>query len=448
MSFQTDQQTLDDLNIFGRPGQKSIFEIFNKTKTRGGGAVTEEMFRSPLTDVQKINSRAAIIQYLQLSGGDFPISLDHFDPIESYIRMKDERTKLSAKEDSLTSRINNLVALDSDTALIHQGIAALIKLLGQLRDFLKLQQMVFEHPFADRFSVIANILNDPDFFTILQSHSGRSPSAREFIAYDEFFRFLHREEVFLVLDFVYQLDAYFAIAKVARERKFVFANALPMERRVLDVQGFFHPHIDRAVANSIGMRSDLNVVFLTGANMAGKSTFMKSFSIALFLAHMGFPVPAEKMEFSVLDGMYTTINLPDNLGMGASHFYAEVLRVKKIAAELKSGKNLFVLFDEMFRGTNVKDACEATIAFTQAFSLKRNSMFVISTHIIEAGEVLMERCNGINFIYLPTSMQENMPSYSYKIQQGLTADRHGLLIIMNEGILEILESGLEQNKQG
>jgi Mismatch repair ATPase (MutS family) len=63
--------------------------------------------------------------------------------------------------------------------------------------------------------------------------------------------------------------------------------------------------------------------------MAGKSTFMKSVSIAMYLAHAGFPVAAQQMQFAVLDGAYTTINLPDNLGMGASHFYAEVLRLKK-----------------------------------------------------------------------------------------------------------------------
>src|SRR4029077_21052459 len=107
---------------------------------------------------------------------------------------------------------------------------------------------------------------------------------------------------------------------------------------------------------------DSNVLFLTGANMAGKATVMKSLGIVLFLARMGFPVAASSMEFSVLDGIYTTINLPDNLGMGASHFYAEVLRVKKVAQELSTGKKLCVLFNELFRATNVKDAIEATIA--------------------------------------------------------------------------------------
>ncbi len=71
--------------------------------------------------------------------------------------------------------------------------------------------------------------------------------------------------------------------------------------------------------------------FLTGANMAGKSTFIKPLGIAMYLGHMGFPVPASRMEFAVRDGIFTTINLPDNLSRGASHFYAEVLRIKNVA---------------------------------------------------------------------------------------------------------------------
>jgi len=158
----------------------------------------------------------------------------------------------------------------------------------------------------------------------------------------------------------------------------------------------------------------------------------------MYLAHMGFPVAAREMEFSVLDGIYTTINLSDNLSIGASHFYAEVLRIKKIAKELSAGKNIFVIFDELFRGTNVKDAYEATIAITTAFAKKRNSVFVISTHIIEAGEVLKEHAN-ISFKYLPTRMKGTTPEYTYTLESGITDDRHGMIIINNEGILELLK---------
>ena len=141
-----------------------------------------------------------------------------------------------------------------------------------------------------------------------------------------------------------------------------------------------------------------------------------------------------------MDGIYTTINLPDNLGIGASHFYAEVLRVKQVAAALNKGNSIFVVIDELFRGTNVKDAHEASVAVALAFAKKRNSMFIISSHIIEAGEEL-KQLNNIGFLFLPTIMNGHMPEYTYRLEHGITDDRHGMIIIRNEGILEILERG-------
>ncbi len=190
----------------------------------------------------------------------------------------------------------------------------------------------------------------------------------------------------------------------------------------------------------MAMNQGRTVVFLTGANMAGKSTFLRSVGTAVYIAHMGFPVAATYMEFSVMDGMYTTINLPDNLGIGASHFYAEVLRVKKVAAELKAGKSLFIIFDELFRGTNVKDAHEATVAITLAFAERKNSRFIISSHIVEAADEL-GRDPLISFWFLPTRMNGNIPEYTYTLEEGVTNDRHGMIIIRNEGILEILKNG-------
>jgi DNA mismatch repair ATPase MutS len=99
-----------------------------------------------------------------------------------------------------------------------------------------------------------------------------------------------------------------------------------------------------------------------------------------------------------------------------------------------------VIFDELFRGTNVKDAYEATVALTAAFARKRNCMFVISTHIIEAGDELKERCDNIQFTYLPTRMEGSKPVYTYQLEKGITADRHGMIIVNNEGIIDILKN--------
>jgi DNA mismatch repair ATPase MutS len=189
----------------------------------------------------------------------------------------------------------------------------------------------------------------------------------------------------------------------------------------------------------LSLDKEKNMLFLTGANMAGKSTFMKAFGIAVYLAHMGFPVAAADMRFSVLDGLYSSINVPDDLNMGYSHFYAEVLRVKTVAQEVAKGSNLVVLFDELFKGTNVKDAYDATLSVTEALSAYRNCFFIISTHIIEVGHALSGRCGNVQFSFLPTVLEGHMPRYTYRLSEGITSDRQGMMIIANEGILEMLD---------
>src|SRR5690606_1636165 len=139
------------------------------------------------------------------------------------------------------------------------------------------------------------------------------------------------------------------------------------DKLCFEVVDLRHPCLPGAVGNDLRLDQQGNVLFLTGANMAGKSTWMKSIGIAIYLAHMGFPLAVGSMRFSVLDGMYTSINVADNIALGYSHFYAEVVRVKQAALAASSGKRLMLMFDELFKGTNVKDAYDGTLAVTEGF---------------------------------------------------------------------------------
>ena len=218
---------------------------------------------------------------------------------------------------------------------------------------------------------------------------------------------------------------------------------LPMPTRcrgtknLLDARGLCHPCIPGAVGNDLCMHEQSNVLFLTGANMAGKSTLMKAIGIGMYLAHLGFPVAAGSLSFSVRQGIYSSINVADNISLGYSHFYAEVVRVRQAAEAAASGKRLLLMFDELFKGTNVKDAYDGTLTVTEAFSQYRDCLFIVSTHIIEVGEALAGYSN-IHLVYFPTFMEGSRPRYTYKLQEGITADRQGMMIIRNEGILELL----------
>ena len=149
------------------------------------------------------------------------------------------------------------------------------------------------------------------------------------------------------------------------------------------------------------------------------------------------------MEFTPVDGIFTSINVPDDISQGYSHFYAEVLRVKGIAQKVSEGLNLFIIFDELFKGTNVKDAYDATLAVTDAYASHRNCLYIISTHIVEVGPALSEKCGNVQFRFLSAQMDGNRLVYPYKLAEGISADRHGMTIIMNEHILETIAGEAE-----
>lgn len=440
-----DAQTLEDLAIFGRRGGDAIYALFNRTMTRQGAAVLEEMLRHPLSDEVSIRQRSAIFQSFRAQETPFPFRSELFDVAEAYLSMTDERTRLSGDAQTLGGRMASLIAEDNEYKNIYKGVTALMEILQRLRTFVA---GAMPDAYREEKEMIESLLAEGELQPLLTEDIKSKLSYSRVASYDTAIRFRRRGTARRLLQYVYRLDAYLAVGRVAAERGFVFPVVLAAEidgsgvRQRVFLEGVYHPQVKNAVANTVEITAGQPVIFLTGANMAGKSTFMKSLGVALFLAHAGFPVPAKRMEFSVLDGIYTTINLPDDLGMGASHFYAEVLRVKKVAAALGQGRRLFVIFDELFRGTNVKDAYEATVALTAAFAQRRDSFFVVSTHIIEAGEVLTAADAGIRPLYMPTRMLGNQPVYTYQLEEGITADRHGMIIINNEGIPEMLRAGV------
>jgi len=470
MSFSVDKQTLDDLNIFNKKGRDSVFGLFNHTRTRGGAEIMEQMFRYPLSDAGAINQRLEVIRFFQSTAAAFPFKEEWFDLIEQYLANVDERSKLSHDENKLGRTFNSMIGADTAYRQIAKAVLAMIDFMNAFQQFADLagqsglagltdrhghhQQDI---PYLIEIDAIKAVLADPELQLLLKQAATEKHSYDTTAAYDQTLRFKKKGLLEKLLSYAYQLDVYIAVATVATKRQFVFPMALTENvenvknadnvesiesaggNNRMKLEGAYHPLVEHAVGNDLVVTPESNIIFLTGANMAGKSTLMKSLGIVVFLAHMGFPVPAKSMEFPVMDGLFSTINLPDNLSMGYSHFYAEVLRVKKVAEQLAQSKKLFVIFDELFRGTNVKDAYEATVALTAAFAKKKNCIFVISTHIIEAGGELKSRCTNIQFTYLPTLMEGTKPVYTYKLKPGITEDRHGMIIISNEGIIDILK---------
>ncbi len=444
MEFVTDRQTLDDLNLLGRFKNNSILSMFNHTVTPGGGRLLEKMFNNPLTDAEGINKRKETIAFFQKAKVSLPFSKQEYEVVENYLRNSESKNRFVAGMNLCRSKFMNFIAKEKEYELIREGLETSIEAFVKLKEVVK--KLVVESqntPYQEKAKKILKLLNDRKFDLAYQS-AGESPlKFGKVFKIDYVFRGLLNEEIEELLNEVFEMDVYITVSDVSREKGFSYATAVDKDKKIIDIKGVYHPMIPGAVDNDVKIEGKKNVFFLTGANMAGKSTFMKSFSVAVYLAHMGFPVAAKSMVFSVHDGIYTSINVPDNLAMGYSHFYAEVLRVKHVAEEVASNKQLVIIFDELFKGTNVKDAYDGTVSIIDAFS-KRKGTFIVSTHIMEAGQALSKN-PGLFFKYLPTVMKGPVPTYPYKLEDGITDDRHGMVIIQNEKILEIIR-GEELNK--
>ncbi|UAY55740.1 MutS-related protein [Arachidicoccus terrestris] len=439
-TFITDRQTLEDLNLLGKYKTGSLFNLFNRVKTRGGELLLESMFRSPLTSSAAINERSEKIRYLQSLPVVLDIEWDRTEDASQYLTERRPSNKLSSyfgcyreKAQEVLYRSDKFRLQQKNIHAIQETLFSASQLLGAL-----IRSEKSGNPLKASQERLAKILNAEE----LKQIKAKYPYTVGQTAHLQFlFLNKYRHEIDELLHLLYELDVYLSVADTARNKSFIYAEALEENTEdvtLLSVSNLKHPSLHGAVGNPLSLTQKQNLLFLTGANMAGKSTWMKTLGVSFYLAHMGFPVAASSMRFRVMEGIFTSINVPDNISIGWSHFYAEVMRVKQVSQEVGSGKRLFILFDELFKGTNVKDAYDATLAVTQRLARYSNCAFVISTHIIEVGDALKE-IPSIQFKYMPTVMEGAVPTYTYRLTDGITEDRQGMIIIDNEGIFEMLE---------
>ncbi len=439
MAFLMDRQTFADLEIFeGEKSNRSIFRLFDQAASYGGKQELSEMFHQPLSDPQAICERQDLIRYLHQGKLFLQIDKDSLDFIEFYLRTGDKPTKISSFK-AIEKAIRYWIKPTNEYYVIRRGIAYTIELLQKLYAFVTEDSGDDQPALLKQYlKYIEESVRWTEFSRIITMKTKKRISPLDIERLDYAFRYCEFDRLKSLLKIVYQIDAFQSVADTVNDWNLVFPEI--SERKDIQITGLYHPFVKDAVANDVGLDEDSNLFFVTGANMAGKSTFLKAFGTAVYLAHLGFPVAAASMRTGVFNGLFSTINIPDNLNKGYSHFYSEVLRVKNVAEEINRTGNLVVIFDELFRGTNVKDAYDASLAIISAFAKVPGSVFLVSTHIMEVADQL-RAIGNIRFGYFHTTIDEKTPVYSYRLREGVTEERLGMLIIENERIVEIIQAG-------
>lgn len=438
MKFHIDKQTLNDLSIFDcYKEEKSIIGLFRPASLRGK-EMLKWMFNNPLINVEAIRQRQSAIQYLQVDEEYLKIEKEDLDFIDHYLSRGNRPTKVS-KYRAWEKGVWNYIKPTNEQYIIYRGVLDTLIQLNAVYEWAKSKQN-YELPslILDFTNTIISIIEHPDFSLVLSLKSKKKLGTSNIHYCDHLFRYLGFDRLMRILDIIYQMDVFQAVAIAAKEYGLHTPVFKDDSDTCIDMKGLWHPFLVNAVRNDVSISSDKNVCFVTGSNMAGKSTMLKSVGIAVFLAHVGFPVFAERMDLSLMSGLITTINISDDISKGYSHFYSEVQRVKEVCTIVSKTQRVLVIFDELFRGTNVKDAFDASRAIIEALTTVKHSLFFISTHIVEVAQDLeSEEC--IDFKYMETTYEDNEPVFNFKLKSGITDERIGMWIIRKEGILDIIK---------
>lgn len=201
---------------------------------------------------------------------------------------------------------------------------------------------------------------------------------------------------------------------------------------VLSGKDLTHPLLgDEAVGNDFYMDKNTRVLLITGSNMSGKSTFLRTVGFNMILSYLGLNVPAKEFNVPIFN-IYTCMRTGDDLENNISSFYSEILRVKGIVDGTKRNERIFFLLDEIFKGTNSIDRHEGAVVLINQL-LKGDTLGLVSTHDLELCD--MEKNNDfVSNYYFKEYYKNNKIMFDYKIRQGVSKTRNAKYLMKMAGI--------------
>lgn len=435
-----DSQTLQELQILPRnPRDASILNFFDHTATEGGRDKLREMLLKPKASISELSSFQDLLKAIIHKPHSYKIDIP--------------RTYVAAAETYYASNIAYSMSQDvfqhwfdtwiyswrnpSEFYIVQSGLVATFRLLRTVQTMLASLDGPPKMLEAD-LTFLGSFFERKGLKSVLKMKETKL-SMRIIFTWDYYLRILYKKDFRKILDIFYTLDAYQAIAKttISNNLHFPIFEDQTHEKVTFEAHHIWHPLIQSAVPNSLSLNNQTPVCMLTGANTSGKTTFLKTCGIVVYLAHLGWPVPAENLRLSFSDRLFTSIHLSDNIALGYSHFYNEVMRIKAISEALAAGESCFVIIDELFRGTNQEDSLNCSMTVIDGFAGKKNSFFLVSTHLAELLKHYQDN-PAICFRCFKTQIIGDDFKNTYQIEDGISTERLGQVILKKAGIEKLL----------
>ena len=214
------------------------------------------------------------------------------------------------------------------------------------------------------------------------------------------------------------------------------ANTFPTMagNSILKTENLAHPLLkaDSRIANNFELKKLQQFTIITGANMAGKSTFLRAIGVNLILAMSGSSVCASKFNFTPTP-LFSSMRTSDSLSENESYFYSELKRLQLIVNKLKSGEKLFIILDEILKGTNSKDKAEGSKSFVQQL-IKYQTAGIIATHDLSLCSLKEDFPTQIENSYFDVEIENDNLIFDYKLKAGICSNMNAQFLMKKMGI--------------
>ena len=476
-----------DLDIFG---EKSVFQSINRTQTAFGKNRLADWFENPLTDKIKISERNEAVKEL-LTQPDF---CQHFAAVGKMhpgnLSDVEKLKKFAFAKDFITGKCWKIVSWVLPISWLAGFISAGFGVVGYSQILLfffvclglsycmtkkinGLRKTIGNNVnVLSTYSSLLKIVEEHAFSSEILQRTGQKlfgASTRASSEIKKLSDYLHAIELgrtfpgglLLNVFFLWEIKYARAIERLKNEHKHnigtwfevlgIFDAFCSLGIFAFNRPQFIFPEIsddyfcyraknmghlllrdEVCVKNDLDIRQSPHFLIVTGANMAGKSTYLRTVGLNLLLGCMGMPVYAEEMCFYPARPV-CSLRTSDSLVNNESYFFAELKRLSGMIERLKNGEKLFIILDEILKGTNSLDKQKGSLALVKQF-LSLKSYGIIATHDLELGKLEETFPQEIRNICFEADIRDNNLYFTYKARPGMVQNMNACFLMKQIGI--------------
>ncbi len=475
-----------DLDIFGK---ESLFQHLNRTVTQGGSDKLADYLSNTKIDKEEIYKRQQAIKELS-EIPDFRFSFlatgAHYKTPNNIIKLVEEWSRGELFFGKRWMRVA-LYAANTITILSWVGsfleyyhfiFAVLLSILQMMASLMMTKRISIHQIGVDKFlraignyTYLVDIINNQEFSSDrmaelkerLKGEGGADmalkslkriataieqrlnllafmildglfmKSIHNLIALDRW-RVKYASNINQWVDVVSSTDTLISMANFAYNNP-TYTYPVVDESVKISAKDLCHPLLkgDNKVTNNFNINSLHELRVITGANMAGKSTFLRSVGINMVLASAGSVVFSSDFRFTPME-LFTSMRTTDDLSQGSSYFHAELMRLKQLITTAESGDGVFIILDEILKGTNSVDKLNGSRLFLKRI-LPLPISGIIATHDLALGELTAELPDNFKNLCFEIVHEGEDIIYDYKLKEGVSKTMNATILLSQLGLI-------------